>query len=84
MTGTEYPGAEGIPGARNCIAVPRPGIRGKPSLSERQLEPKVDLLMLGFLTSYFIRNDAFPSLFLQLWKINISKSCELLWDYSLI
>lgn len=82
MTGTELPGAEWIPSARNCIAVPRPGIRRGPSLSERQLESKVDLVMLVFLNSYFIHNEAFPSFFLQFCIANVPKPCDLLCDYS--
>lgn len=42
MTGTELPGAECIPGAKTCIAVPRAGNKTKTvtALSERQLEPR--------------------------------------------
>ena len=76
MTGTELPGAEWVPIPKNCIAVPQPGIRRRPSLSERQLEPKIELVVLVFLNSYFIRKDAFPSFLLQFCIADFFKTLQ--------
>ena len=86
MTGTELPGAESFPGHHTnyWISVPSPGIRTK-TFTERTVNgsSNPELVMLVLFNLLFDKQMRLsPSFFLQCCTACISKSCNLLYDYS--